>query len=242
MKKLFTLILLLGCTYLSSHAQYIGLRGGFSLSSITTNLNSSDSKIKSKLIKGFQGGIFAEFPLSTTLKWLTMETGLMIQTRGSDLTWNQNILRGPLGQSTYHSYSWGRTSSSFTGKTYLQYLDIPLSVKMYSSVGKSSLYFEIGPYVGIGLSGKHYDYYDYINKISWGPSDPDYKQLDFGISMGIGMKIKPFLIGLSYDLGLANIYPTGDIILHNRVFSVFMEFMILHIDKSIKSKKNLKSE
>jgi hypothetical protein len=53
--------------------------------------------------------------------------------------------------------------------------------------------------------------------------------------MGVGLKIKPILIGLSYDLGLANIYPTGDIILHNRVFSVFMEFMILHKDKSIKS-------
>jgi len=228
------LIILIVCSNLSSNAQFIGLRGGFSLSSITTNLNSSISKATIKPINGLQYGIIAEFPLSTTLKWLTMETGLIIQHRGSDLTWTTYTRHQPLGQSTYYSYSWSTESSNFTGKTYLQYLDILLSVKMYTSVGKTSLYFQIGPYVGIGLSGKHHDYYNYINKISWGSTiSDDYRKFDSGLSMGLGLKIKPFLIGLSYDLGLVNICPALDIF-HNRVFSVFTEFMIIHKDKSIK--------
>lgn len=237
MKKLFTLILLLGCTYLLSHAQFIGLRGGFSLSSIASSLTSSNSSnypnnsdhYDIKSIHGFQGGIFAEFPLSTTVKWLTVETGLMIQTMGSDITFYN--YKSPLGQSGWNT----SVLSSDNTLTNLYYLDIPFNVKMYSSVGKTSLYFEIGPYLGIGLSGKLHDWQ--IRKISWGSTinNDDYKRFDSGISMGVGLKIKPILIGLSYDLGLANIYPTGDIILHNRVFSVFMEFMILHKDKSIKS-------
>jgi hypothetical protein len=206
----------------------MGLRGGFCLSSVTSNLNSSYSKIESNPLKGFQVGILAEFPLSTTIKWLTMETGLMIQSKGSDLKWN--IYASPA--SSPNSYSWGTEISNFTGKTYLYYFDIPLNVKMYFSAGKTSMYYEIGPYVGIGLSGKQHDQ-GQIREISWGhSSDSDYKQFDSGISMGLGMKIKPILIGLSYDLGLANIDPSGSRIAHTRVFSVFMELMIHHKGKS----------
>jgi hypothetical protein len=41
------------------------------------------------------------------------------------------------------------------------------------------------------------------------------------------MKIKSFLIGLSYDLGLVNIDPSGNGPAHNRAFSLFMGIMIL---------------
>ena len=219
MKKLFTLILLCVFTCLVSNAQFIGLRGGFSSSTITAS-NQNDCKS----IHGFQCGIFAEFPLSTTAKWLTIETGLMIQPKGSDIT----------SYGYYHALGqmpWSTRFQSISNVlTNLYYLDIPLSVKMYSSVGKTSLYFEVGPYLGIGLSGKQDG-----RKISWGPSNiDDYKRFDGGISMGVGLKTKPFLIGLSYDLGLTNIYPSGDTdyYSHNKVFSVFMEFIIIHKDKS----------
>jgi hypothetical protein len=234
MKKLFTLILLLVCTCLSTHAQFMGLRGGFSLSSITSNLNSSYSKIESNPLKGFQVGIVVEVPLSTTIKWLTMETGLMIQSKGSDLKWTEYFSTNPLRPSSQISYSWGTVISNFTGKTYLYYFDIPLNVKMYFSARKTSMYYEIGPYVGIGLSGKQHDN-GQIREISWGPSsDSDYKQFDSGISMGLGVKIRSILIGLSYDLGLTNIDPSGSRIAHTRVFSAYIELMIHHKDKSSK--------
>jgi len=225
LKKLFTLILLLGCSYLSSHAQFIVLRGGYSLSSIysRTYPGTPDDK---KSINGFQCGILDEFPISTTVKWLTLETGFIIQTKGSDITYIRSHVTHP--------------SQIIDNLTNLYYLDIPLSVKMYSSVGKTSLYFEVGPYVGIGLSGKVYDTGNYpptTKKISWGPSNiDDYKRFDGGISMGVGLKIELIQIGLSYDLGLANIFPLGgtDYYAHNRVFSVFMELMFPHKDKSIK--------
>lgn len=209
---------------MSSHAQIIGLRGGYSLSSIYSR-SYLGTPYDYKSINGFQCGILAEFPLSTTAKWLTLETGFLIQTKGSDIT--------------YIRYHVTHPSEIIDNLTNLYYLDIPLSVKMYSSVGKTSLYFEVGPYVGIGLSGKNYDTGNYptqTKKISWGPSNiDDYKRFDGGISIGVGLKIKPILIGLSYDSGLANIYPLGDKILHNRVFSVFMDLMFPHKDKSSKS-------
>ena len=227
MKKLFTFILLSVCTSLLSNAQFIGLRGGFGLASISSSLYSSYYP-KSRPILGFQGCVIAEFPLSSTSKWLTMETGLMIQTKGSNLTYS-TIYPGSLFHPSASLYS----NNILTN---LYYLDIPLSVKMYSSVGKTSLYFEVGPYVGIGLSGKLHD--PQIRTISWGSSlnKDNYKRFDSGISMGVGLKIKPFLIGLSYDLGLANIFPEGgtDYYAHNRFFSVFAEFMILRKDESIK--------
>jgi len=224
LKKLFSLILLLGCSYLSSHAQFIVLRGGYSLSSIYSRTYPGTPD-DTKSINGFQFGILDEFPISTTVKWLTLETGFIIQTKGSDIT--------------YIRYHVTHPSQIIDNLTNLYYLDIPFSVKIYSSVGKTSLYFEVGPYVGIGLSGKVYDTgYSppQTTKISWGPSKiDDYKRFDGGISMGVGLKINLIQIGLSYDLGLANIFPFGgpDNYAHNRVFSVFMEFMIHRKDKSV---------
>jgi hypothetical protein len=51
-------------------------------------------------------------------------------------------------------------------------------------------------------------------------NNDDNKRIDGGISIGVGLKIKPIQIGLSYDLGLVNIYPTedNDYYAHNRVF------------------------
>jgi hypothetical protein len=226
MKNLSILILLV-CTCLISNAQFIGFRGGFSLSTINSSM---PYNIKS--IPGIQCGIFDEFPLSTSAKWLTMEAGLMIQTKGSDINYNYNMF--PLG---------GRSpfQVSFNNSTHLWYLDIPLSVKMYTTVGKPNLYFEIGPYIGIGLSGKQHDDSGQTRKISWSSTgettnfDEYYKRFDSGILIGAGVKIEPIQFGLSYELGLVNMYPTMTYYkAYNRAFSIFMEFMILHKDKSVK--------
>jgi Outer membrane protein beta-barrel domain len=225
---------------MSSYAQFLAIRGGFNWSSVTmkdvTNFYTgySSIEINNKSIFRIQAGINAEFPLGPNLKWLTMETGLIIKTKGSDFS------------ATGHGGKYNSTGylfSNFDGETNLYYLDIPLSVKMYTSVEKTSLYFEFGTYLGIGLAGTQSHTSNDpqgSRKITWGfLPENDYKRFDYGISMGIGMNIKPIQIGLSYYLGLANIDPSGQRIAHNHVFSVFMEFMILRKDKSLDTRNKL---
>jgi hypothetical protein len=228
MKRLSTIMLLLVGTYLSSNAQFIGLSGGVSFATINSSMSNN---IKS--ITGIQCGVFDEFTLSTSTKWLSIETGLMIQTKGSNI--NYNYYMYPLGgQSPIHV--------DVNNSTHLVYLDIPLTVKMYTTVGKPNLYFEAGPYIGFGLSGEQHDDSGHTRIITWSSTgetsnyDEYYKRFDGGILIGVGMKIEPIQFGLSYELGLVNMYPTmSGSKAYNRAFSMFIEFMIPLKEKSSKN-------
>lgn len=75
------------------------------------------------------------------------------------------------------------------------------------------------PYVGMGLFGmyKTEDTFDGETEtdsetIDWGSvkGESDFKRLDYGLTMGAGVEINVIQIGLTYNLGLANISPYSD--------------------------------
>lgn len=66
------------------------------------------------------------------------------------------------------------------------------------------------------------------DKVVWGSDaeESDFKRLDFGLIMGAGVEIKAIQIGLSYDLGLANITPDTDNgnKVHNRILALSVAY------------------
>lgn len=188
------------------------VKGGLNLStmSIKDDNGTGSGDTKSKI--GFHFGITAEYPIS---KLVAFETGIFISSKGAK-SHNINTYTGDLYES----------NSTLN----LLYLEIPLTAKTYFNVGQAKIFGALGPYIGLGLSGKFKDESvingetkSFEHNISWGSNRADdYKRLDYGLTTGAGIEISSILIGLSYNLGLANIStrPDNGLKIKNRVFGV----------------------
>ena len=92
------------------------------------------------------------------------------------------------------------------------YLDIPLTAKAAYDLGGAKIYGVLGPYLGIGLSGHAKTELSdkgvtetHEEDVEWGDGKDGPKRLDYGLTIGAGVEINSFDIGISYGLGLANI-------------------------------------
>ena len=114
-------------------------------------------------------------------------------------------------------------------------MDIPVVLKVSVDAGSSVRIFgAAGPYIGVGLTGKWKSVEEYQGdedtdeeKVEWGNTDDDHlKRLDYGLTFGAGVEIKAFLVGISYDLGLANIsaYTDLETKVKNRVLRITVGF------------------
>lgn len=207
------MILVLGVTMTTeSFAQKFGLKGGLNLSNMLFKDDDDTYSDDFKMNPGFHIGGTAEFPLSDVLSF---ETGLLLSTKGFKISEEETIL--------------GMTSK-IEVKSNLLYLDIPLTAKASFDLGGAKLYGSLGPYVGMGLSGKSESEVTLMgettkdeNDIEWGSDEEsDFKRLDFGLNMGAGVEINSIEIGLAYNLGLANISPItdGGFMINNRVLAL----------------------
>lgn len=194
LKKNLSLIVLLLITT-ASYAQIFGVKAGLNLSTMVLKDNDGNYSDDFKMNPGFHVGVTGEFPLT---EMFSFETGLFLSTKG--LKANQ-LVDIPLGPTT-------ETKT----KMDLLYLDIPLTAKASFVIGSTKIYGVLGPYLGMGLSGKNkYEITEVgetrtgENNITWGSEENDYKRLDFGLTAGTGIMIKPIQIELFYSLGLANI-------------------------------------
>jgi len=177
-----------------------GIIGGLNLSNMLVKDNDGTNSNDFKYKPGFHVGATAEFPISESVAF---ETGLLFSTKGF--------------KSSFKATDNGAIFES-KGSVNLLYLDIPLTAKAYYNIGASKIYGAFGPYIGIGLSGKskseaivngvtQSDEQD----INWGSGNSnELKRLDYGFTVGAGMEFNSFLIGLSYNFGLANISSTSD--------------------------------
>jgi hypothetical protein len=210
-QMLFLLVFVAGAV--PSFAQTFALRAGLNMAKVVTSAGgySSDTKLN----PGFHVGVVGEYPLNPNF---AIETGLLLNSKGYRLQNN----------SSYES----------KGSTNLLYLDVPVSLKARHAVGGITVYGTAGPYIGMGLSGKlRYETNDYdgtrkgTQKLNWGsdPANADLKRLDYGLTIGGGVEVRSFQVGLVYGLGLANLLPQtkgagsmGDIkyVMHNRLLSL----------------------
>jgi len=144
---------------------------------------------------GFHLGPIVEFSFT---ELISLETGLILSSKGFKR----------IEKDEYEE--WKQTLNTL-------YLDIPITAKFSFNLGGVKIYTALGPYIGIGLTGKvkeEYTYYDEDPEkddweIKWGSDEEkhDLKRLDIGLSGGAGVQIKFILIGFHYNLGLANISP-----------------------------------
>ncbi len=216
--KLLVVVLALTMTT-ELFAQNFGIKGGLNLSNMRVKDDNKTYSDDYRIKPGFHIGATAEFPLA---EMLSFETGLLLSTKGFT--------------ASKATFIYGGGTLKSTLRTNLLYLDIPLTVKGSSDLGRAKSYGVFGPYLGFGLSGKtkykktsNYTTSSYTKDIEWGSDKDksDLKRLDFGLTMGTGVEINSIQIGLSFNLGLANISPNtdGGAKINNRVFRVSIGYI-----------------
>ncbi len=180
---------------LSSFSQMtLGVKGGLNLSNMLMKDDDETTSDDYKMTPGIHLGATVAIPLVKDMLYL--EPGLFFNMRGFRIKEESD-------------------GASVKGHLNLYYLDVPVNVMAIFGSDKFKFYGALGPYVGIGLSGKtkvtsEFEGEEETTKetMKWGSGDDDdLKRLDFGASIGAGVIISGIQIGLSYDLGLANISP-----------------------------------
>lgn len=189
--KLFAVLLsTLFCIQL--HAQTFGVRGGLSMANMLEKDEDGTYSGDYQMNPGFHAGIAVDFPI---VEMVFFETGLFFNTKGFKLTEEEEGV-------------------DVTAKAKLYYVDIPLTLKVTGDVNEGMKIFGLaGPYVGVGLSGKTVAEgsaegfnVSVDEDVSWGSGEEDdLKRLDYGITVGAGLIFKSLQVGLSYDLGMANV-------------------------------------
>lgn len=217
MKNLVKFLVLVGVFSMTTElfAQNFGVRAGLNVSKINGNNLVQAFNDEFNWKNGFHVGATAEFPMTDVFSF---ETGLYFSTKGYDFSEVDNFFG---------------ITNSFIGSLDFYYLDVPLTAKASFDLGGVRVYGLLGPYIGLGLSGK-LDYDSVIGMfensheiaVRWG-ADKDYKRLDYGLTVGAGVEIQSILIGLTYNLGLANITAetANDASANHRVIAVSVGYV-----------------
>lgn len=190
-----------------------GIKGGFNLSKLRAFNDDNPSGYHFRFIPGFKLGVSTEFKCT---KSIAFETGILFSTKGTTISELSSI---------------NDDEFDFINTVSLLYLEIPLTAKAYFNIGKAKMFGVFGPYIGLGISGKTKlesiingsTEKTEIGNINWDSSTENnlkpltagygielkaiqnLKPLDYGLTAGAGIEIKSIQIGLSYNLGIANI-------------------------------------
>lgn len=182
------LLILLSSISCQLFAQDIIVKGGLNLSNLSVKDDAGDQDEDFTMNPGFHLGVSVNYPITEVISF---EPGLLYTTKGCQMEYD---------------YPGEDISSSIN----FNYLEVPLTFKATKEFNDFNLYAAAGPYVAIGLNGKlkvKYDGETESEDIDWGndEEEDDFKRLDLGLSLGAGIEVASFLLGVSYDLGLSNI-------------------------------------
>lgn len=189
------LMMLVVCST-SSFTQTLSVKAGLNLSNFFVKDDHETYSEDYKWRSGIHVGAIAEIPIRNMLSF---ETGLLLSTKGH----REMVEDTFLGETIKLKVS-----------TRLYYLDIPINAKVSIPAGKLKFYGSIGPYFGFGIYGKTKTEFTFQGNtekededISWGSDEEDdhLRRLDLGLTVTAGIELKFIQIGLSYNLGLANI-------------------------------------
>lgn len=203
MKKTVSILCLVMALMISnlSFGQSFGIKAGLNLSN--ASLKSELKEKEYNLHPGFHVGIVGHMPIYSVM---SVESGVLISSKG--------FMESVTMIDTY-----------FTPI----YLEIPLNILATFEMEGVGVYGSVGPYFGYGLAGNIITKTSIgsnttktSRKIKWGDSNSsDQNRIDYGISLGAGIKAEHIQVGISYNFGLANILPANNNIrLYNRVFSI----------------------
>ena len=129
----FSMILLISLFCIQTNAQTFGLKAGLNLSNMLEKDDDDTYSNDYKMNPGFHIGGTVDVPISDILSF---ESGLLLTTKG-------------------FKYEEEEMGISIKAKANLYYLDIPLTLKASHELSEGlKMFGAVGPYVGIGLSGK----------------------------------------------------------------------------------------
>lgn len=137
--------------------------------------------VASKDAAAFDGAVISESNVNTSF-YLGATVDIPL---GKSITFQPGF--SVTGKGTKASYASFISNNNPSGKINLLYFEIPANAVAYIPVGKNKLFFGLGPYLGIALSGTaRYKYVindDVVRpdkqNIKFG-SDKDFERLDFG--------------------------------------------------------------
>jgi outer membrane protein W len=197
----FLIVIIISMLSIQSFAQSFGVVAGLNLSRLPAKDNDDTYNDHTKMHPGFHIGGTVNTPFSDMF---SLEGALLISTKGKNYK-----------------------DDDIKGSVNLFYIDVPIMFKALFDLGGVGVFGKVGPYVGIGLSGKvktDIDGDKDSENIKWGSDEDkdDLKRLDFGLAIGAGVEINALQISIGYDLGLANISPYTDdgYKMNNRVFKI----------------------
>jgi hypothetical protein len=188
-----------------SYCQTFGIKAGFNLPFMVIEKSQSalpylPYSVTTVMKNGYHFGGILEIPV---YKMFSIESGLIYSTTGYIQSHNETIWPEPL--KVTETYNLG-------------FLNIPLAAKASFPIGNINIYGSAGPYFGFGLSGNKVTestYGDLVEtekeSIQWGSEQgaDDIKRYDYGVTLGAGVEVKSFQIGVSYNLAMANLSPAS---------------------------------
>lgn len=143
-----------------------GLEGGAGIRSLRLDPEDTTESVKSGI--GFMGGIAGQYNISPLV---SLRLGAAYERKGADLEFTSG-------------------STTVKGKINVDYLSLPLTLKVKFGTGKKVNFFgNVGPYVGILLASK--TKVDAFGGFAETESDDDSttKKIDFGVAGGLGVDI-----------------------------------------------------
>jgi len=209
MKHLFKWLVALAVVSLvvpAAYSQTFGFKAGLNLSNMVYHPDDGASR-HFQVHPGYHLGIITNIPFSEKI---SLETDLYLSTKGINVTHEK-----------YNGFSPDK------GNINLLYLDIPIMMKVFLSETKTKPYLVAGPYVGFGISGK-VTLKGKSQDLHFGSAyDEDFKSLDFGATIGGGIEVNHFLIGVNYDMGIVNIFSHDDMggKIYNRNFRLSIGYI-----------------
>lgn len=194
LKSLF-IVLLLSVFSSQLNAQGLILKGGLTMAKVKINTNQESVKALTESNLGFHLSFGYELPIN---EFLYFEPGLMITTKGMKVKNTFNYL----------------DEYKIENKMNLVYADVPMLFKLKYKLSETLYtYNALGPYVGVGITGKiktkitaNGQTEEDTTDVKWGESNENgVKRLDFGFSLGGGIEYNKISLGLSYNMGLVHI-------------------------------------
>lgn len=163
----------------TSQESKIGIKGGFNLSTLTTDGN-DDKNFR----PGFHVGVFNKMAITDAF---AIQPELLYTTKGVKYAYDNAFAEG---------------DSKFT----LNYIELPLKLVYNLS---SDFELQLGPYVGYLLNANvetDTEVLDAWDIASEDDIDRDqFKNFDFGLSFGLGFDFDPLVVGFNYNLGITQV-------------------------------------
>ena len=213
MKKLVLSFALLAGTSVAANAQGItfGVKAGGTLSSITRK---NDDTNKNKF--GGHGGVFANFGINDMF---SVQPELLYSMKGNKIE----------GSSTNNG-----VTTTVKGTQDLNYIDVPVMIKVSTGDNNSGLFFEAGPQVGFLINAKVENERtvtsggNTVSSKASGDNKSAFNTVDFGYAAGLGYQAESGpLVGLRYNGGLTDLYKNNSgTAYHNDAFQLYVGFRL----------------